>query len=130
MGLGPRLDLRQSQSLVMTQQLQVAIKLLAMSNLELEAFVAEELVKNPLLEASGGAEGENVIVRADTETGDDAAEPSGSDELLAKGDDSGLDMDWREAALDNDSVFIKSIGQSKCSLRLLPAVQIVGLFTS
>ncbi|MEO7787231.1 MAG: RNA polymerase factor sigma-54 [Sphingomicrobium sp.] len=103
MGLGPRLDVRVSQSLVMSQQLQAAIKLLALSNLELEAVVAEELAKNPLLEAIGG-EGESVIVRADTETGEVAAEPSGSDELLAKGDDSGLDMDWREAALDNDSL--------------------------
>ena len=37
MALGPRLDLRQSQSLVMTPQLQQAIKLLALSNLEIEA---------------------------------------------------------------------------------------------
>ena len=103
MGLGPRLDIRQSQSLVMTQQLQAAIKLLALSNLELEAFIAEELAKNPLLESTGGADGESVIIRTDTEIGETAAEPSGSDELLAKGDDSGLDMDWREAALDNDS---------------------------
>ena len=40
MALGPRLDIRQSQSLVMTPQLQQAIKLLALSNLEIEAFVA------------------------------------------------------------------------------------------
>ena len=104
MGLGPRLDIRQSQSLVMSQQLQAAIKLLALSNLELEAVVAEELAKNPLLESSGGA-GESVVITIDRETGDTAADPSGTDELLAKGDDSGLDMDWREAALDNDSVF-------------------------
>ena len=39
MALGPRLDLRQSQSLVMTPQLQQAIKLLALSNLEIEAFI-------------------------------------------------------------------------------------------
>src|SRR3546814_19362843 len=53
MTLAPRLDLRQSQSLVMTPQLQQAIKLLALSNLEIEAFVAGELEKNPLLEAGG-----------------------------------------------------------------------------
>ncbi|WP_419826719.1 RNA polymerase factor sigma-54 [Sphingomonas sp.] len=52
MSLAPRLDLRQSQSLVMTPQLQQAIKLLALSNLELEAAVAEEVEKNPLLEAT------------------------------------------------------------------------------
>lgn len=51
MALGPRLDLRQSQSLVMTPQLQQAIRLLALSNLEVEAFIAEEVEKNPLLDA-------------------------------------------------------------------------------
>ena len=50
MALGPRLDLRQSQSLVMTPQLQQAIKLLALSNLELETFIGEALEANPLLE--------------------------------------------------------------------------------
>lgn len=50
MALSPRLDLRQSQSLVMTPQLQQAIKLLALSNLEIESFVAEALESNPLLE--------------------------------------------------------------------------------
>ncbi len=43
MALGPRLDLRQSQQLVMTPQLQQAIKLLAASNLEIETFIGEAL---------------------------------------------------------------------------------------
>jgi len=50
MALGPRLDLRQSQSLVMTPQLQQAIKLLQLSSLELTAFIDQELERNPLLE--------------------------------------------------------------------------------
>ena len=50
MSLAPRLDLRQSQSLVMTPQLQQAIKLLALSNLEVETFIGEALEANPLLE--------------------------------------------------------------------------------
>ncbi|PWS36462.1 RNA polymerase sigma-54 factor [Falsiroseomonas bella] len=50
MALGPRLDLRQSQSLVMTPQLRQAIKLLQSSNVEVSAFVEEELERNPLLE--------------------------------------------------------------------------------
>jgi len=50
MALSPRLDLRQSQQLVMTPQLQQAIKLLQLSNLELADYVAEEVEKNPLLE--------------------------------------------------------------------------------
>jgi RNA polymerase sigma-54 factor len=50
MALGPRLDLRQSQALVMTPQLRQAIKLLQSSNMEVTAFVEEELERNPLLE--------------------------------------------------------------------------------
>jgi RNA polymerase sigma-54 factor len=50
MVLAPRLDLRQSQSLVMTPQLQQAIKLLQLSNMELSIFVEAELERNPLLE--------------------------------------------------------------------------------
>lgn len=48
--IGPKLDLRQSQSLVMTPQLQQAIKLLQLNNMELAEFLKEELEKNPLLE--------------------------------------------------------------------------------
>ena len=43
MSLSPKLELRQSQSLVMTPQLMQAIKLLQLSNLELTAFVQQEL---------------------------------------------------------------------------------------
>jgi RNA polymerase sigma-54 factor len=50
MALTQRLELRQGQSLVMTPQLQQAIKLLQMSNLELQSFVETELERNPLLE--------------------------------------------------------------------------------
>ncbi len=50
MALAPRLDLRQTQSLVMTPQLQQAIKLLQLSNLELASFIEQELERNPLLE--------------------------------------------------------------------------------
>jgi RNA polymerase sigma-54 factor len=50
MALGPRLDLRHSQTLVMTPQLRQAIKLLQFSNVEVSAFIEEELERNPLLE--------------------------------------------------------------------------------
>lgn len=50
MALGARLELRQGQGLVITPQLQQAIKLLQLSNLELEAFVEGELERNPLLQ--------------------------------------------------------------------------------
>ena len=50
MALSQRLNLRQTQAPVMTPQLQQAIKLLQLSNLELAAFVESELEQNPLLE--------------------------------------------------------------------------------
>ena len=49
-GLSQRLELRQSQALVMTPQLQQAIKMLQLSNLELSEFVDAEIEQNPLLE--------------------------------------------------------------------------------
>ncbi len=48
--ISQKLDLRHSQNLVMTPQLQQAIKLLQMSNAELSEFIEEELAQNPLLE--------------------------------------------------------------------------------
>ena len=51
-----KLDLRQSQQLVMTPQLQQAIKLLQLNNVELEEYIEEELEKNPLLEKADPAE--------------------------------------------------------------------------
>ncbi|KMS54561.1 RNA polymerase factor sigma-54 [Sphingobium cupriresistens] len=98
MALGPRLDIRQSQSLVMTPQLQQAIKLLALSNLEIEAFVAGELEKNPLLEQSSGddappaPDGIDRTIDAPTLS----AETGASDDLIAQGlggADSPLDVD-------------------------------------
>ncbi len=108
MALGPGLHIRTAQTLVMSQQLQAAIKLLALSNIELETAIAEEVAKNPLLEVRPGEGGvsENVVKREDREFGDEAADPKNADELiagLAGTDDAPLDMDWREAALDNDS---------------------------
>jgi RNA polymerase sigma-54 factor len=56
MAFAPRLDLRQTQSLVMTPQLRQAIQLLQYSNLEASQFIEDELLKNPLLERVDGAE--------------------------------------------------------------------------
>jgi RNA polymerase sigma-54 factor len=104
MSLAPRLDLRQSQSLVMTPQLQQAIKLLALSNLEVETFIAEEIERNPLLEASREEEG------GEREGGDEPiaaerAEPAGSDELIVAGESAGetLDVDFAAETFHHDS---------------------------
>jgi RNA polymerase sigma-54 factor len=95
--LAPRLDLRQSQSLVMTPQLQQAIKLLALSNLEIESFIAEELEKNPLLE-TGDQEraGDAPDAESGEWDGEDAPEPVTADRLVEHGDavaDAPLDVD-------------------------------------
>ena len=50
MALSARLEMRQSQSLVMTPQLMQAIKLLQLSNMDLATYVEQELERNPLLE--------------------------------------------------------------------------------
>ena len=83
MALGPRLDLRQTQSLVMTPQLQQAIKLLALSNLEIESFVSEALESNPLLE----------VGEVSREKSEDAGETAGEHEATPDFDgDSALDI--------------------------------------
>ncbi len=109
MALGPRLDLRQSQSLVMTPQLQQAIKLLALSNLEIEGFIAEELEKNPLLE-QGASEAEREAEPPDPGgdefDGLDLPEPETADRLMVAGDaegDSPLDVDYRAETFHHDS---------------------------
>ena len=50
MAIEPKLEIKQSQSLLMTPQLRQAINLLQMSNLELNNLIEEELASNPLLE--------------------------------------------------------------------------------
>lgn len=104
MSLAPRLDLRQSQSLVMTPQLQQAIRLLALSNLEVEGFIAEEIEKNPLLESSAPEDDGPTLERdAPPEPRD---EPASADELLMGGDSTGeasLDVDFNAESFHHDS---------------------------
>ncbi|MCW5646663.1 MAG: RNA polymerase factor sigma-54 [Sphingopyxis sp.] len=108
MALGPRLDLRQSQSLVMTPQLQQAIKLLALSNLELETYLAEALEGNPLLDTAS-ADGDDSAVDAMDAPGDEApvSEAASLDADLALASDSGaandLDVDMTAERFHHDS---------------------------
>ena len=96
MALGPRLELRQGQSLVITPQLQQAIKLLQLSNLELEVFVEGELERNPLLardeadadrEAPGEAAGETDAQPQTSFDTDHAPEGAAAADLDARHDD-------------------------------------------
>lgn len=119
MALGPRLDLRQSQQLVMTPQLQQAIKLLALTNLEIETFIAEEVEQNPLLEMQSEDEHEkpSAEVESSLESGGDddfdadgldmESEPLTADRLIETGDggsDAPLDVDYGEETFHHDSV--------------------------
>jgi RNA polymerase sigma-54 factor len=78
MPLSLRLDLRQSQSLVMTPQLQQAIKLLQLPNLELAAYVAQELEQNPFLEAAEAGDDLAAASEDDAEQDSRSAELTGS----------------------------------------------------
>lgn len=112
MAIAPRLDLKQSQSLVMTPQLQQAIKLLALSSLEVEAFVASELERNPVLEGGEGEDGFKQE-RASDSINDDLPDESpvgdrsqDSSEALSSGAMQGgeaLDVDYVETTFHHDS---------------------------
>ena len=92
MVLTPRLDQRQSQSLVMTPQLQQAIKLLQLSNMELAEFVEQELEQNPMLERDDSES------RTDGEAGEGPEQPvEASDGLDDTGSDDGMSMDFGDA---------------------------------
>ena len=112
MALGPRLDLRQSQSLVMTPQLRQAIKLLQSSNVEVQAFVEEELERNPLLERDERAQpAMEDGRRADTlpvHDGADSAVAATADSLPSE-NAAPLDVDWSNVH-DEGTPFSSSAG--------------------
>ena len=96
MSIGPRLDLRQTQSLVMTVQLQQAIKLLALTNVELEAFIGAEMEKNPLLDCGD---------ESSAATPPTVGEATPADQLIATGDaaaDAPLDVDYGAETFHHD----------------------------
>lgn len=63
MALDLRQNLKLTQQLLMTPQLQQAIKLLQLSRLELEQFVMQQLAENPILEESFEASAEEEIYK-------------------------------------------------------------------
>lgn len=117
MAINAKLELRQTHSLVMTPQLQQAIKLLQLSNMELATFVEGELERNPLLERAdtdepnGDASEQSVgngEAKADNAS-DTSAESGESDDWvdLDAGDDSGrtddLDADPQDMFPDAEN---------------------------
>ena len=103
----PRLEMRQGQSLVMTQQLQQSIKLLQLSSIELAEYINEELEKNPLLSAeesdgSGERQEENnedlkgEEIASDSGTLGEMQEESGAPEAADS-----APQEWQEADADS-----------------------------
>ncbi|MFQ5785699.1 MAG: RNA polymerase factor sigma-54 [Alphaproteobacteria bacterium] len=78
MALTPKLSLRLSQTLVMTPQLQQAIKLLQLSNIELTTYIETELEQNPLLERVDDDDGD-ISPAADAESGPVAGDAPASE---------------------------------------------------
>ncbi len=108
MALGPRLDLRQTQSLVMTPQLQQAIKLLQLSSLELSTYVDQQVEQNPFLETGDGpaaaepGEGPEPPVAEALDGGDPRALDRALGDDPPSYADAGLDSDFYGNVFDHD----------------------------
>ena len=106
MALSQKLQMRQGQSLVMTPQLQQAIKLLQMSNFELQAFVESELESNPLLErderddAGRDIAGDDSFEARDTAAGE-AGDPRDMTDALAQPGETSASIDNLDTGLEN-----------------------------
>lgn len=106
MALSSKLELRQGQGLVMTPQLQQAIKLLQLSNLELTEYVEGELECNPLLEQSETGDGPEERRTSDSTEASEDGKPSSSDESESGGqDEEWLDLKTNTKQHDTESVF-------------------------
>ena len=89
--IGPRLDFRQSQQLVMTPQLQQAIKLLQLNNIELAEFIEEEVAQNPLLEKAENEDSDNSDNAPEEEAAPDDIQENFDDSMT--GGDASTDFD-------------------------------------
>ncbi|MGY4751479.1 RNA polymerase factor sigma-54 [Pannonibacter sp. Q-1] len=111
MAISTKLEMRQSQSLIMTPQLMQAIKLLQMSNLDLVAYVEAELERNPLLERTESGDGTGA---ADGQGGDHdgASDASGGDDFEAGGGEfsssDGAPSEWLKSDLEPQAESIAS----------------------
>jgi len=111
MALSPRLDIRQSQGLVMTPQLQQAIKLLQMSNFELEAYVEGELERNPLLERDESAHKPDAVER----TPEERAYSEGPENDLQLRDDTSLVSATDSLDTDYDNLYDGDSGADRAT---------------
>jgi RNA polymerase sigma-54 factor len=97
MALTQKLLLRQSQALVMTPQLMQAIKLLQLSNLDLTAYVENELERNPLLERGDAEEARS----ADGAAGEPAPAEAPASGDAQSGDWLGQELETSRSAIED-----------------------------
>jgi RNA polymerase sigma-54 factor len=105
MALTTKLLMRQGQALVMTPQLLQAIKLLQFSNLELAAFVQDELERNPLLERADDA-GEPPDVAGSL--GGNSSEPENGLSTLAVEFNDAQDTEWSSDTFATDRTSLEA----------------------
>ena len=119
MALTPKLEIRQSQSLLMTPQLRQAINLLQMSNLELNELLEQELNSNPLLEREEDRLNESPDLPAlsiDEFNADDKRELPESGDFEPDIDyDNNFDDDF---ASDREGYETDKIGRASCGERV------------
>jgi len=70
MNLDFELNLSQQQKLVMTQQMQMSIKMLQMSSIELNEYVEKEMEENPLLEKEYNEKSQESLVNKENDFND------------------------------------------------------------
>ncbi|MEM0898999.1 MAG: RNA polymerase factor sigma-54 [Pseudomonadota bacterium] len=103
MALSTRLNLRQSQSLTVTPQLLQSIKLLQLTHLELERFIADQVEQNPLLE-NDRSDADDELDRVDrsSSTVSDSSGESALSELTANTEATGEALsDAYDASMEN-----------------------------
>jgi RNA polymerase sigma-54 factor len=114
MALTQRLQIRQSQALVMTPQLMQAIKLLQLSNLDLVAYVEAELERNPLLD-NANADGEAAPGEANGAAADKPADGSESWNGSDSEPDGAAKAERAEDHIDDTSVDDAEPGRQRTS---------------
>jgi len=119
MDLKPSMQMRMSQQLVMTPRLQMALKILQVSTLELEQFLKQELLQNPLLDRveeeeaeKDESEQERTEEReegaSDERAAEEAPEAEKTEQTEEK-DATGEDLDWDDYL---DDVYSHAYGQN------------------
>ncbi len=97
MKIGYELNLSQIQKLVMTPELIQAIQILQFNTQELESYVEEQLLTNPILEVAPPSQGDNTIGDSDSE--------KNREDFAAKAEESPREeFDWSEHCKEYDDI--------------------------